>query len=391
MKLLLHACCGPCSLEPTRLLKAAGHDITIYYANSNIHPAEEYEHRLATLRAWAADAGFEVLEGPYDPATWEACAGRIGDAAIAEVERARARADAEGERGGEIEGHNEASDNRCKTVTDTNHGDVSPAGATLSTSTANSTAPRAAVLSVDPARREARCRACYRLRLEETARVAAERGFEGIGTTLSVSPSIHAGHQRGSGARSDASRGRARVRGLPTLLRRSHARKPRAGNVPSKLLRLPHQRPGSGRRTRRAQGAARRRKSRRTRGPCRRARRRGSRTPSPQSRARSLRQEAGTQARHPKSPARTGEIAARLHLPDEYAPPPLAHCTRKSKTAGEELAPASQSKKPDAFTRFPHRASPRANENAFRFSLPEERKAFDQTPTPLHTTRISDA
>lgn len=66
MKLLLHACCGPCSLEPTRLLKAAGHDITIYYANSNIHPAEEYEHRLATLRAWAADAGFEVLEGPYD-------------------------------------------------------------------------------------------------------------------------------------------------------------------------------------------------------------------------------------------------------------------------------------------------------------------------------------
>ena len=77
MKLLLHACCGPCSLEPTRLLKAAGHDITIYYANSNIHPAEEYEHRLATLRAWAADAGFEVREGPYDPATWEANAGRI--------------------------------------------------------------------------------------------------------------------------------------------------------------------------------------------------------------------------------------------------------------------------------------------------------------------------
>ena len=152
MKLLLHACCGPCSLEPTRLLKAAGHDITIYYANSNIHPAEEYEHRLATLRAWAADTGFEVLEGPYDPATWEACAGRIGDAAIAEVEQARAEASAEGGCAGE--------------------------GA----------APRAAVLSVDPARREARCRACYRLRLEETARVAAERGFEGIGTTLSVSP-----------------------------------------------------------------------------------------------------------------------------------------------------------------------------------------------------------
>ena len=229
MKLLLHACCGPCSLEPTRLLKAAGHDIAIYYANSNIHPAEEYEHRLATLRAWAADAGFEVLEGPYDPATWEACAGRIGDAAIAEVEQARAKVGMEGEcageREGEIEGQNEASSNRCKTatdteeevfantslpttmaitadgcagevasdsrsrsVTDTNHRAVSPASAPLSASSANSDASRAAVLSVDPARREARCRACYRLRLEETARVAAERGFEGIGTTLSVSP-----------------------------------------------------------------------------------------------------------------------------------------------------------------------------------------------------------
>ena len=225
MKLLLHACCGPCSLEPTRLLKAAGHDITIYYANSNIHPAEEYEHRLATLRAWAADAGFEVLEGPYDPATWEACAGRIGDAAIAEVEQTRAGADAEGKCEVEPGSPDDTASNRCKTVTDTekeafadaptptamtitadgcadevapdsrsmsvndtNSEEASLANAPLSASSTSGAAPRAAVLSVDPARREARCRACYRLRLEETARVAAERGFEGIGTTLSVSP-----------------------------------------------------------------------------------------------------------------------------------------------------------------------------------------------------------
>ena len=225
MKLLLHACCGPCSLEPTRLLKAAGHDITIYYANSNIHPAEEYEHRLATLRAWAADAGFEVLEGPYDPATWEASAGRIGDAAIAEVEQTRAGADAEGKCEVEPGSPDDTASNRCKTVTDTekeafadastptamtitadgcadevapdsrsmsvndtNSEEASLANAPLSASSTSGAAPRAAVLSVDPARREARCRACYRLRLEETARVAAERGFEGIGTTLSVSP-----------------------------------------------------------------------------------------------------------------------------------------------------------------------------------------------------------
>ena len=174
MKLLLHACCGPCSLEPTRLLKAAGHDITIYYANSNIHPAEEYEHRLATLRAWADDAEFDVLEGPYDPATWEACAGRIGDAAIADVERKRAEQDTESAKGCDTNAA-ESAGNRLISVTD-------------SADEAARTAPRAAVLAVDPTRREARCRACYRLRLEETARAAAERGFDGIGTTLSVSP-----------------------------------------------------------------------------------------------------------------------------------------------------------------------------------------------------------
>ena len=149
MKLLLHACCGPCSLEPVRLLQAAGHDIAIYYANSNIAPREEYAHRLATLEDWAKSEGIPVIEGPYDPASWEEAAGRIGDAALADVRAAREDAQS---------------------------------------TTGEDTPLRADVLSVDPARREARCRACYRLRLEETARVAAEQGFDGIGTTLSVSP-----------------------------------------------------------------------------------------------------------------------------------------------------------------------------------------------------------
>ena len=223
MKLLLHACCGPCSLEPTRLLKAAGHDITIYYANSNIHPAEEYRHRLATLRAWASAEGFDVLEGPYDPASWDNVCGRIGDAAIADVERARAEAaansrlqsvtDAQAEEGGEdnradSEAASDAVSGRSRTnahtavaasACDESNGaehasqaslaDSTPAGEHVNSNAPAESAPlRAAVLSVDPARREARCRACYRMRLEETARVAAERGFDGIGTTLSVSP-----------------------------------------------------------------------------------------------------------------------------------------------------------------------------------------------------------
>lgn len=223
MKLLLHACCGPCSLEPTRLLKAAGHDITIYYANSNIHPAEEYQHRLATLRAWSSAEGFDVLEGPYNPASWENVCGRIGDSAIADVERARAETaansrlqsvtDAQAEEGDEdnradleaasdatgarsqADAHAAAVASTCGGNNSAEHAsqasltDSTPAGEHVNSNAPAESAPlRAAVLSVDPARREARCRACYRMRLEETARVAAERGFDGIGTTLSVSP-----------------------------------------------------------------------------------------------------------------------------------------------------------------------------------------------------------
>ena len=167
MKLLLHACCGPCSLEPTRLLAAAGHDIAIYYANSNIAPRAEYNRRLATLVDWAKSEGIPVIEGPYDPAAWEKTAGRIGDAALADVRAARKK-------------NQPAAADRVES-------DCSAPADRISDSYEH--APlRADVLSVDPARREARCRACYRLRLEETARVAAEQGFDGIGTTLSVSP-----------------------------------------------------------------------------------------------------------------------------------------------------------------------------------------------------------
>lgn len=71
MKILLHACCGPCSLEPVRLLKEEGHDITIAYMNSNIEPEEEYQHRLQTLLDWAKNEHIPVIEGPYKPDEWE--------------------------------------------------------------------------------------------------------------------------------------------------------------------------------------------------------------------------------------------------------------------------------------------------------------------------------
>ena len=119
MKLLLHACCGPCSLEPLRLLLEAGHDISIAYMNSNIHPAAEYDHRLQTMLDFAHEQGIPVIEGEYDPQAWANAAGVFG---------------------------------------------------------------------TDPDMRSSRCRACYRLRLDEAARYAAEHGFDGLATTLTVSP-----------------------------------------------------------------------------------------------------------------------------------------------------------------------------------------------------------
>ena len=78
MKILLHACCGPCSLEPVRLLHEAGHEITIAYVNSNIYPPEEYTKRSDTLRAWAQEENIPVIEGLYRPEIWEKRAGHFG-------------------------------------------------------------------------------------------------------------------------------------------------------------------------------------------------------------------------------------------------------------------------------------------------------------------------
>ena len=90
MKLLLHACCGPCSLEPVRLLQEAGHDITICFANANIQPREEYDLRLETLRTWAAEEGIPVVDLPYDLEGWKATAGAAEAAGGPREDRCRA-------------------------------------------------------------------------------------------------------------------------------------------------------------------------------------------------------------------------------------------------------------------------------------------------------------
>lgn len=89
MKILLHACCGPCSLEPVRLLADAGHDLTLGFMNSNIHPQREYDLRLATLRTWAEAEGIPVVEGLYSPAAWHDMVSAVQLSGAPRIERCR--------------------------------------------------------------------------------------------------------------------------------------------------------------------------------------------------------------------------------------------------------------------------------------------------------------
>lgn len=163
-------------MEPVRILRSEGVEPVVFYANSNIHPAEEYARRLVTLREWAADADVEVVEGAYDPEAWEATAGRIGDAVEAKFGViANEEGDLEEEA---LFGANPVGGDLGRPLS--SKSTVLDEGGANPAPTEGRTAARRA--------REARCRACYRLRFEEAARYAREHGFAALGTTLSVSP-----------------------------------------------------------------------------------------------------------------------------------------------------------------------------------------------------------
>ena len=128
--LALHACCGPCSLEPVKALREEGFEPTILWDNPNIQPASEHDLRLETLLSWADAAGVRVVRCERG-----AGSGVVGTMTVGEQRAAWERA--------------------C--------------------------APR----GFD---RASRCRACYAIRLAQACAAARELGFSRISTTLAVSP-----------------------------------------------------------------------------------------------------------------------------------------------------------------------------------------------------------
>ena len=142
-RLLLHACCGPCSSAV--LERLADHfKITIFYYNPNIHPQTEYIRRLEELalflnRRRAKQQKTESADELFQT--------DIPDTAV-ELVRA-----------------------------DYNPGDFF-AAVNIEEFPDRTTEPE----------RGERCFACYRLRMKKAALYAFENGFDYFTTTLSISP-----------------------------------------------------------------------------------------------------------------------------------------------------------------------------------------------------------
>ncbi|MCL6479399.1 MAG: epoxyqueuosine reductase QueH [Peptococcaceae bacterium] len=60
MKLLLHTCCGPCSIYPVEVLRK-DMEVTGYFFNPNIHPYTEWKARKETLAGYAGAIGLPVI------------------------------------------------------------------------------------------------------------------------------------------------------------------------------------------------------------------------------------------------------------------------------------------------------------------------------------------
>lgn len=120
-RLLLHSCCAPCSSYVLEYLSDY-FEITVFYYNPNISPAEEYEKRAAEqqhlIRELPAKHPIHLVVGAYEPERFYA------------VSRGLEQVPEGGER----------------------------------------------------------CFRCFRLRLEEAAKMAAEDGFDYFATTLTISP-----------------------------------------------------------------------------------------------------------------------------------------------------------------------------------------------------------
>ena len=69
-RVVLHACCAPCSSAIVEWMLAAGVQPTIFYYNPNIFPREEYEVRKAESKRHAEGLGISWIDTDWNHDGW---------------------------------------------------------------------------------------------------------------------------------------------------------------------------------------------------------------------------------------------------------------------------------------------------------------------------------
>lgn len=71
-RILLHICCGPCSITTIKTLQDQGHEVTGLFYNPNIHPLTEYVKRRDGCLEVAEKLSVKVIvkDGEYHPQKW---------------------------------------------------------------------------------------------------------------------------------------------------------------------------------------------------------------------------------------------------------------------------------------------------------------------------------
>ncbi len=135
-RLLLHACCAPCSSYCLEYLREY-FDVTVFFYNPNITEEREYRKRVEEEKRLISEYNRQVEENSFEGMNSDSHARRI------EI----------------MEGDYVPSDfmHAVKGLEDCPEGGD-------------------------------RCRKCFELRLDETARIARDNGFEFFTTTLTISP-----------------------------------------------------------------------------------------------------------------------------------------------------------------------------------------------------------
>jgi len=72
-KVMLHACCAPCSSAIVEWMVQHGVSPVVFYYNPNIFPEEEYIIRKNESKRHADSLGLEWVDGDYDHELWTEC------------------------------------------------------------------------------------------------------------------------------------------------------------------------------------------------------------------------------------------------------------------------------------------------------------------------------